>query len=506
MGRVGLKFEGISTGRIGSIVSVVLVGLLAMPAFAAEAPVAQIDQAAMDRAFQRLGSEFIQASRADGLSIAVVANGRARFYNFGSVSRDKPRTPTESTVYEIGSISKVFTSLLLAHAAIEKKIDLHDDVRRYLPGEYPNLAFQDTPVRLIDLVNTTSALPENLPDGAKIAGNAGPDEAPFLIVQALKRYSDATLLEDLRSQALVDRPGATPRHSNLAAKLAGIVVEKAYGDSYENLLARYIERPFGMASGTDLSRSASFATGYNERHLAMPALDMRTLFPVGGLRYSAADMAGFLIAELAASDASIRLSQQPAWGSVDNMAVAFNWTLDRTVDSKLRLRASGGTFGFSSHIEMYPELGYGVVLLANRPGEAQNQLQDLASQAMRDIRGKPAALAALEVALEKGDYRDVGKIVAKVRRRHPELHLTEDFLNQWGGRLLDGSPKRAVGLFAYNAARWPNSWNAFDSLAEAYKRSGDTKRAIANYRRSLELNAGNAYAADELKKLEKAEE
>lgn len=458
--------------------------------------------AAIDVAFERLGTEFIEAGKADGVSIAVVKDGKASFYNFGSVSRDKPQAPTERTVYEIGSITKVFTSLLLAHAVVEGKANLQDDIRKYLPDEYPNLVFQGEPVRLVHLVNTTSALPDNLPNPFPQIEKAGPDKVPFLANEALKRYTDKDMFAELKSASLVDKPGAAPRHSNLAANLLGSILEKIYGAPYEDLLARYIERPFGMGSGTDKARLPDVASAYNKRHVAMPLLDARSILPAGGLRYSTADMARFLSAELAAADPAVRLSQQPTWGDPGNVAAAFNWTLNKTVDSKLRLRTSGGTFGFSSYIEMYPELGYGIVLLANRPGETQNQLQELANTALEEIWGKPPALAALEGALQSGDYRNVSRTVAEVRRKHPELHLTEHYVNLWGYRLLADKPRWALGFFQYNAEQWPESWNAFDSLAEAYEKLGDVERAVANYKRSLALDPANQNAVEHLQKLE----
>lgn len=488
--------------------------LLALTLNAIAGPVAAAEQdtpedasesvsAEMDSVFQRMGTEFIQAGRGDGLSIAMVKNGKARFYNFGSISREKPQAPTEHTIYEIGSITKVFTSLILANAVTEGKVDLQDDIRRYLPGEHPKLTFEGEPVRLIHLANTTSALPDNLPAPSPEIGKADPDKMPFLAIEALRQVTDEQVFAELKSASLVDRPGNAPRHSNLAAILMGDILEKVYGEPYEALLARYIERPFRMDTGTGHSRSSIAATGYSKTHAPMPLLDARSILKGGGLRYSTTDMARFLIAELAAAGPAIRLTQQPAWGDPDKIAVGFNWVIDKTIDGQRQLRTSGGTFGFSSYIAMYPERGYGIVMLTNRPGEAQSQLQDLANQALREIWGKPPALAALEAALQANGYGDVSRTVADVKRQHRELHLTEDYVNQWGYRLLaDNKPEMAVGVFRYNTEQWPNSGNAFDSLAESYERLGDAQHAISNYKRSLELDPSNTNAVEHLRKLE----
>jgi CubicO group peptidase (beta-lactamase class C family) len=459
--------------------------------------------ARLDQTFDRLGSGFVSAGRTDGLSIVIVKDGKPHFYNFGTRSLEHRQVPSEHTVYEIGSISKVFTSLLLAHAAVEGKVDLQDDVRKYLPGDYPNLHFQGTPVRLVDLVNTTSALPDNLPKLPPSIEQAEPDKVPFLIADLIAPYTKQDLLRDLKTIKLVGEPGLAPRHSNLAANLTAIVLEQVYGAPFEALLARYIEQPLGMKHGGVRSQPSEDAIGYSAKHVAMPAFDARLMQPSGGLRYSAAKMARFLQAQIAATDPAVKLSQKPAWGDPDRAAVGFNWLIDRTVDGKLRFRHSGGTFGFSSYVEMLPELGYGIVLLANRPGETQNELQGMAATALQEIFGKPASLAALEAELQASAYRNVSRSVAVVRRKHPELHLTEDYINAWGYRLLaENKPQMAVGLFRYNAEHWPESWNAFDSLAEAYERLGDNARAIENYRKSLELNPDNRNVAEHLEKLQ----
>lgn len=436
------------------------------------------------------------------MSIAVVKDGKAHFYNFGSTTREKTQVPTERSVYEIGSISKVFTSLLLAHAVSEGKIGLQDDIRRYLPGDYPNLAYEGTPVRIVDLANTTSALPDNLPNPFP-QGKFDPDKAPFAALEAMKAFKPDQVYEELKTAKLSAKPGTTPAHSNLAADLLGRILEKVYGEPYEALIARYIEKPFGMGSGAGRSRAGDEVHGYNKRQVAMPRLYDRSILAAGGLRYSTADMAKFMAAELAAADPAIRLSQQPAWGDVDEVASGLNWTLNKTVDSKLRLRMSGSTFGCSSYIELYPGLNYAIVLLANRPGETQNEMQELATRAMEDIWGKPPALAALESALQANGYQDAVRIAAEVRRKHPELHLTEHYVNLWGYRLLgENKPKQAVGLFQYNAELWPKSWNAFDSLAEGYEKLGDKPRAIANYKKSIELNPDNKNGIEHLQKLQ----
>src|SRR3569833_3211917 len=116
---------------------------LSIPAVAA----AQVMPQQLDKLVDSLGGDIIHNVNAVGLSVGVYHSGETKFYNFGSIDKTTNQKPTQSSVYEIGSITKTFVSLLLAHAVLDKKINLRDDIRKYLPQHYPNLACNSQPIR-----------------------------------------------------------------------------------------------------------------------------------------------------------------------------------------------------------------------------------------------------------------------------------------------------------------------------------------------------------------------
>lgn len=118
-----------------------------------------------------------------------------------------------------------------------------------------------------------------------------------------------------------------------------------------------------------------------ESDLAMLALGVRYTRSAGGLRYSSADMARFVLAQLGAADDAVRLSQQ-ATGGGDHALAGFNWRISTSADGGRVLRTSGGTFGASSYVEIRPDVDYGIVLLTNRSG-AEGALHELAEQAFQ---------------------------------------------------------------------------------------------------------------------------
>ena len=481
--------------------------IAAIAIWTAGAQAAQTAPERLDEAARKEGRAFIESGAADGLSIAVVKDGKASFYDFGSTGHGKARAPTADTVYEIGSISKTFGSLLLAQAVLEHKAQLGDDMRQYLPrGEYPGLVYQGRAVTLQQLVSTTSALPDNLPDSLVAATRqAKPGDAPFVIVAGLNRYTPPQFLADLQQAKLQREPGKQPAHSNVAAQVVGLIDAQLLGKPFETLLAERIERPLGMASGTDKARAAKMATGYTADGRVAPVWDAQVTRAAGGLRYSTRDMARYVARQLDESDAAIKLTHQPQWGDPGEFAIGFNWVIDTMIDGQRRLSHSGGTFGFASYMEVYPGTGYGVVLLTNHAAnDTQGKLQATAEHIRDQVFGTPPAQTALEQAFDKQGYGDVAGTVNQVRSNYPGLHLSENYLNAWGYRLLQGKrAKDAVNVFAYNVAQHPDSYNPYDSLAECQEALGERDKAIANYRLSLEHNSNNEHAKTRLAELDK---
>jgi CubicO group peptidase (beta-lactamase class C family) len=453
---------------------------------------------------QQLGKAFVQEKSRVGLSIGIVQNGQTRFYNFGTTEKGKTQPPTEHTIYEIGSISKTFSSLLLAQAVVEKRVSLDDDVRRYLDGTYSNLTYEGKPIRLVHLTNMTSELPDNFPERMETLRQANPDSVPFMVVHMLSSYTRQNFFDDLHAVKLQAAPGSTPRHSNVAAQLLGYVLEAIYQTSFAELVKTRIEQPLALRN-TLLSElpPEQLAIGYDEKGNRMPAFTMPAMQAAGGLRYSTADLLKYIAHQLNEKDSAVNLSHRATWGSTDSEGIALNWLVSKTIDSQRRLRHSGGTFGFASYCDFYPDQRFGVVLLANDANRiTQGQLDDLSKKITNALLGEPKVLTTLNAGLQTRGYERAVAVVNDVKRKHPELHLSEDYVNSWGYQLAgQGKLREALEIFRLNVSLYPKNWNTYDSLAETYERIGNRQFAIVNYKRSLALNPNNSNATEHLKKL-----
>jgi serine-type D-Ala-D-Ala carboxypeptidase/endopeptidase len=356
-----------------------LVAMLMSPAApAAEAPRGEAEIRAAGRA-------WLVDNDGVGLSIAVYDDGQRRFFNFGTAQLDSGRLPTRDTVYEIGSISKTFTGQLLARAVVEGRAALQDEVSRHLDEPYPNLENGGEQVRLLHLVSSTSQLMDNIPDLTQVRAVPG-EPLQLTHMRVLEKYTRAEFLRQLHRVMPRLPPGREPAYSNVGGMLLGVALEKIYGDSFERILAREIEKPLRMASG--LAPPAKLlARGHTAANEPLPPFTAKTQYSSQALRYSADDLLKYATWQLVERDASVKLAHRPTWSTPDGrQAVAFFWIVGESPLGR-RLRHSGSTFGFASLCELYPDAKVAVVLLSNKTADgAQDSLRALSAKIVGLLR------------------------------------------------------------------------------------------------------------------------
>ena len=342
-----------------------------------------------DSLVKKLGNDFIKNPEAVGLSVGVYDNGKTYHYHFGETEKGNNQLPTENTVYEIGSITKTFASTLLAYAVLEKKVKLEDDIRKYLGGNYPNLAYEGKPIRLVHLANLTSGLPNWLPDRPEIFANPEPDSIPYALMAVHRDYTRQHFYEDLRKVKLDTLPGAVPKHSNVGAQLLGYILEGVYKTSFGELLEKYLVKPLGMKNTALMTSGPTpglSAKGHNEKGQVMPFIDMKEMQPAGGLRSTTADMLKYIRFQLDESNPAVRMTHRETWEKPGERAVGLNWQIDKTAGGTRYIWHTGGTFGFSSYVVLYPASGVGLVLLANESdASAQSKLMALADRIFKSM-------------------------------------------------------------------------------------------------------------------------
>jgi CubicO group peptidase (beta-lactamase class C family) len=297
-----------------------------------------------------------------GIVVGVIEPSGRRIVSYGSADRDDKSPLDGDTVFEIGSVTKVFTSLLLADAVQRGEVALDDPVSKYLPAGTKVPSHGGKPIRLVDLATHTSGLP-SLPSNltSKDPGNPFAD------------YTVAQLYEFLAGYELPRDPGAQYEYSNLGAGLLGHVLTLRTGMDYETLVRTRITGPLSMKS-TSIALSDSMrkrlATGHDAERERTPNWDFPTLAGAGALRSTANDLLNFLSANLrrtstplAPAMASMLVPRRPT--SNPRMQVALAWHIATADDGREVVWHNGRTGGYRSFIGFDPKNRTGVVVLSN---------------------------------------------------------------------------------------------------------------------------------------------
>lgn len=303
-----------------------------------------------------------------GLAIGIVHKGSllwAKGYGYADIERHIP--VTTSTVFRIGSISKVFTALAVLQLREQGKLGLDDPVQDYLPWFTVQQTDPDSPpISVRHLLTHTSGLPENAP-GVSYTTHTGP--------------ARAELIKNLPDVATLYAAGSRRSYSNLGFGILGELVEAISGRPFTEYVERHILDPLGMSS-TDLEPDPSMpglATGYSTRtpgQVRRPvpfAENFNT--PAGDGAASLQDMVSFvslLMTESAESRgrvlslATLRDMRRPHWVNDDwNGGAGLGLGGIRRRDGRTLVRSGGDSPGFFAGFEMDVAQQLGVIVLAN---------------------------------------------------------------------------------------------------------------------------------------------
>lgn len=334
-----------------------------------------------------LGKTFQQHIEIENAGSSVVmvevSEKGPRFVSFGTISKDpKGAKVDENTIFEIGSITKVFTGILLAEAVRRGEVKLDDPISKFLPASVKTPAFNGKEITLLDLATHSSSLPR-MPDNLNPKSGLDP----------YADYTSRELYDFLSKHKLAREIGSAHDYSNLAFGLLGHVLSLAAKTSYEQLITDRILTPLKM-NDTSISLSAAkksrYAQGLNQSNEPTGFWNFDVLAGAGALRTTASDMAKFIAADLgftntplAASMAEARVMRRK--GQNEQTRMGLGWSDVKLWDTQVFWHG-GGTYGFSSYVAVAPSKKKGVFLVRNWGGE--NGGQFLESVAFNQIDGR----------------------------------------------------------------------------------------------------------------------
>ncbi len=292
-----------------------------------------------------------------GVVIGVYRQGVRQVITYGTAS--------PNSIFEIGSLTKTFTGLLLAEMVEQKKVTFEEPVRFLLP-ENTAAKPSGSEIRLLDLATHHSGLPgmpNNLPPG---------DVAHQFI-----DYHVPDLYSYLSSHGVQLPKNASFAYSNFGFSVLGQALANRAGVSYRELLRQDITAPLGLHNTIiklSPAQETRFIQGHNEKHEAVPPWDLDAFVSAGGIRSTAGDMLTYLAAnlhpgKLASTDATLaaalRESHQLRADVSPGTRIALAWFYDPANETYSH---AGATGGYSSYAFFNPRGDYaGIVLLNNGP-------------------------------------------------------------------------------------------------------------------------------------------
>jgi D-alanyl-D-alanine-carboxypeptidase/D-alanyl-D-alanine-endopeptidase len=293
-----------------------------------------------------------------GLVSATIDGGRRSVTVYGRSGSDRPLDA--DTVFEIGSITKVFTSLLLADMVLRGEVAMDDPASKFLPAGVTMPDFEGAPITLMDLATYTSSLP-------RMPSNFAPKDwgNPYI------DYTAERLYDYLSNHKLGFKPGKHFEYSNLGFGLLGHILELRAGKSYEELVVSRICAPLGMDDTritlTD-SMKRRLAQGHSAALAPVSNWDYLAFAGAGAFRSTANDLLKFLQMCLDPGNMPVAAAQKMTLSErrprADQREVALGWFVSSQFGDEL-IWKSGGTGGYAIFIGYSTKTRRNRILLSN---------------------------------------------------------------------------------------------------------------------------------------------
>jgi D-alanyl-D-alanine-carboxypeptidase/D-alanyl-D-alanine-endopeptidase len=300
--------------------------------------------------------------KSDGIVVGLITRHAREIIAYGKFDKDNPRVPDANTVFEIGSITKVFTALLLADMVVKGEVKLSDPVQKYLPPSVHVPTRNGKQITLLELATHHSGLPR------------GPTNFSW-------GYPVDQLYDFLNHYTLPRDPGSKYEYSNLGVGLLGHALALHAGTDYETLLRTRITGPLQMnhtAEHLTPEMQANLITPHQYNLLRSGPLQFDSLNAAGAIRSTANDMLIFLAANLGFIDSPLRPAMKemrsvrlPVWSGLE---VALGWHIYPGPNQMFT--HSGTTVGYNAFIGYEPRRKVGIVVLSN----SNNDISDLGRQ------------------------------------------------------------------------------------------------------------------------------
>ena len=349
-----------------------------------------------DAAIRRILEERIDSRKQSvGIVVGIVTPEGRRTVRYGRFAANDPREVGPDTVFEIGSVTKVFTAMLLADMARRGEVSVTDPVIRYLPPEVATRAQGLKATTLADLATHTAGFPF-WPSGIPATAEGTAQMGSYSLDQLYSFVSTFTAPPDV---------GTRWMYSNTDAGLLGVLLARRAGLTYDALIESRITRPLGMSS-TAITVSPALqprrAVGHDAELKRAAPWNVPTLAAGGSLHSTVNDLLALLAA--AGDPTTVAGAAMPGMLAIRRQAPGFQqalgWMVLANGPGEGLLLHDGNTLGFASSVVYDPVTRTGVVVLSNSSASVSDIARHIARPAMPLAAPLSPAPSKTEIVIE----------------------------------------------------------------------------------------------------------
>ncbi len=405
----------------------------------------------------QLIDKYVIEENIPSVVVGIVQNGQLiETISRGEMKRDSGQKVNGQTLYQIGSLSKSFTAIIINSLEEEGLLSVNDPLSKYLEGDIPSDAIvQYQSITLASVLQHRAGLPNNgasippTPNGTAMKGG----------------YGKEAMLKDLSTLEVDTAKVGKFNYSNLGFAIMGYVAQKVSGESYEELLQKYIAQPLGMSATTTLQTQevmVKAATPYmvgGDRTRETSAWEMGLGVAGGGVLSNIKDLSKLMIAEMQA------FAKYKAHGAESPLVLTahtqeLNEYMDygfgffdsrNTFDSTVVQMGHGGDLdGFASQFEYYPNHDMGLIMLTASGFGGWNELKSMIERVMLGIP-LPAEISVTKDIVKRytGTYQFTSGSELKLYRKGKDLKV---YIKGWGSQTLYAQNETRFNWRGRNAA------------------------------------------------------
>lgn len=354
-----------------------------------------------------------------GTAIVFIEDGKEEYFFYGYGNAARKEVINKKSVFEIGSVTKTFTALLLADLVKKGRITLDDPVDRFFPDSVRIPDYFGRKITFADLATHRSGLPRE-----PIGFNKTDLNNPYIAENINKLYAG------LKSWKL-KRGANRYEYSNLGIEVLGQTLALISGKSFDQMLQETICGPLQMNETGTKNGSPFFTTGHMGT-IPVAHWDLNALEPAGGIRSNAEDLARYMKAQMGLSVSNLKpamdLTQIPRATIGTNTRIGLVWNITKVKNDEI-ISHSGATGGYRAFVAFSQKTKKGIILL-NNSGQQQDDLgmYFFDQTAKISTLNHPILVSVVSLRANVGSYRLPAEVNGKILDQELDVKLENNQL------------------------------------------------------------------------------